>query len=298
MTSTETRELFDRKFVREYNKGRLPDMYYSGSIPHELRETVLKTGHKWKFNLSDKEKTKLSDLSEDVSFQTRNSSDLLLGAITEGSSIGPSMPPPSAAASLLLPSTSSSSSSAAAVSGGSGRSGFDSSIYGHNRDSSASNNNLGYSAAGRNGSGGNDSHGGNKRNNNGSRRAAYDYASEIAEEFAPDSRHKHTAQRRAGASAALHGAHRAVEDGGRDGLDMGDDSMLMGGSTGPSSQYDDDIRARAAKQAQYKEKKQQQMSIHARELQSKQIERDEAFFAKLGIDPTKGRITIAPRQDP
>jgi hypothetical protein len=33
-----------------------------------------------------------------------------------------------------------------------------------------------------------------------------------------------------------------------------------------------------------------------RELQSKAEEREMAFMQKLGIDPSKGRITIAPRE--
>jgi hypothetical protein len=35
--------------------------------------------------------------------------------------------------------------------------------------------------------------------------------------------------------------------------------------------------------------------IH-RELQSKAEEREMAFMQKLGIDPSRGRITIAPRE--
>ena len=34
-----------------------------------------------------------------------------------------------------------------------------------------------------------------------------------------------------------------------------------------------------------------------RELLGKQEERDMAFMQKLGIDPSKGRITIAPREN-
>jgi hypothetical protein len=38
--------------------------------------------------------------------------------------------------------------------------------------------------------------------------------------------------------------------------------------------------------------------IHAgRELQVKAEEREMAFMQKLGIDPSRGRITIAPREN-
>jgi hypothetical protein len=44
MTSDETHHIFE-KFCHEWNKGKLPDMYYTG-IPPDIRDSCIKTQHK------------------------------------------------------------------------------------------------------------------------------------------------------------------------------------------------------------------------------------------------------------
>jgi hypothetical protein len=69
LDSDKAREIFAAEFVKDYNKGRLPDMFYT-EIPAEIREATLKTQHQWNIKVSKSEKETVSNISEDVQYQT------------------------------------------------------------------------------------------------------------------------------------------------------------------------------------------------------------------------------------
>lgn len=46
LTSKEAHKIFEKEFVKDYNKGKLTPMYYDGKIPLEIRSSTVKTQHK------------------------------------------------------------------------------------------------------------------------------------------------------------------------------------------------------------------------------------------------------------
>ena len=46
LTSKDARKLFEKDFVKDFNKGKLNKMYYDGNIPLEIRNSAVKTQHK------------------------------------------------------------------------------------------------------------------------------------------------------------------------------------------------------------------------------------------------------------
>lgn len=62
LTTVQARELFTGAFCKDWNRGSLASMFYSGTIPTELRQQCVKSAHKWGIKLSEKEKEQASDL--------------------------------------------------------------------------------------------------------------------------------------------------------------------------------------------------------------------------------------------
>lgn len=46
LSTEEAKDIFEREFVKAFNKGKLPAMYYSGDIPVELQQRATHTRHK------------------------------------------------------------------------------------------------------------------------------------------------------------------------------------------------------------------------------------------------------------
>jgi len=65
LTSDESRDLFT-KFIEVYNKGSLPEYFYNGNIPQELREVSVKTNHKWNIAIDSETKAKLTETVDNV----------------------------------------------------------------------------------------------------------------------------------------------------------------------------------------------------------------------------------------
>ena len=65
LTSHESRDLFT-KFIEVYNKGSLPEYFYNGNIPQELREVSVKTNHKWNIVIDSETKAKLTETVDNV----------------------------------------------------------------------------------------------------------------------------------------------------------------------------------------------------------------------------------------
>mmetsp|Transcript_16906 Transcript_16906/g.37559 ORF Transcript_16906/g.37559 Transcript_16906/m.37559 type:complete len:172 (-) Transcript_16906:3554-4069(-) len=71
LTSKDARKIFEKDFVKDFNKGRLSAMFYDGNIPHDIRAATVKSQHKWGIKMSKQETEQLADLAEDVDMQTR-----------------------------------------------------------------------------------------------------------------------------------------------------------------------------------------------------------------------------------
>jgi hypothetical protein len=106
LTSVEARALFKDKFVRDYNKGSLPEMYYDpNGIPADVRDVAMKTKHNWNMKVTKQDKDKIAVLSDDVEHMTRRA------VVTDPSK----QSAPSSSSSSSLSSSSSSSSSSSLV---------------------------------------------------------------------------------------------------------------------------------------------------------------------------------------
>jgi hypothetical protein len=77
LSTAEAMELFQAKFVKKWNRGRLASMYYEG-IPEHVLEQTRRTKHKWGFTktLSEKEMFDLATAKDSVGVATRKE-DLL-----------------------------------------------------------------------------------------------------------------------------------------------------------------------------------------------------------------------------
>ena len=71
LSSEENRKIFGSEFVKAFNKGKLPSMYYDGIPPEILKSIGGKSTHKWSFKLSARDQEKLDDTAEDILKDTR-----------------------------------------------------------------------------------------------------------------------------------------------------------------------------------------------------------------------------------
>eukprot|EP01039_Chlorochromonas_danica_P004725 gene4725-5173_t len=72
LSSEEARSLFEEEFLPAYNSASLDSFYYSGDIPLEVRKNTTSTQHRWKMHLTEQDKDRLADVTEDVDNQTRH----------------------------------------------------------------------------------------------------------------------------------------------------------------------------------------------------------------------------------
>lgn len=71
LTSKEAMDLFERKFVKKFNRGELKSMYYRG-IPSDILDQTKRTAHKWAFmdRLDESERLKLASTKDTVAIST------------------------------------------------------------------------------------------------------------------------------------------------------------------------------------------------------------------------------------
>eukprot|EP01036_Dinobryon_divergens_P033997 gene33997-43925_t len=79
---------------------------------------------------------------------------------------------------------------------------------------------------------------------------------------------------------------KAVAD--KDGLSGVSEAYLLGGGS--------DFQTALLHRQQAAERKRSKLNERAQELASKQADRDAQWIQQLGIDPSKGRMTIKPRE--
>ena len=84
LSSEQAHQVFDEEFIKQFNKGKLPSMFYpqtqipGGSvngIPTELREAAMKTKHKWNLKVTDRDRQQQEQVSGEVSRKTRVNTD-------------------------------------------------------------------------------------------------------------------------------------------------------------------------------------------------------------------------------
>ena len=84
LSSEQAHQVFEEEFIKQFNKGKLPSMFYPqtqipggsvNSIPTELREAAMKTKHKWNLKVTDRDRQQQEQVSGEVSRKTRVNTD-------------------------------------------------------------------------------------------------------------------------------------------------------------------------------------------------------------------------------
>ena len=83
LSSEQAHQVFEEEFIKQFNKGKLPAMFYPAqvpggsvnSIPTELREAAMKTKHKWNLKVTDRDRQQQEQVSGEVSRKTRVNTD-------------------------------------------------------------------------------------------------------------------------------------------------------------------------------------------------------------------------------
>ncbi|TYZ66564.1 hypothetical protein PybrP1_001363 [[Pythium] brassicae (nom. inval.)] len=260
LTTQEASALFQRKFVKKWNRGRLARMFYEG-IPEHVLEQTRRTKHTWGFaaRLSDKEAMQLASARDSVGVATRKT-DLL------ATPRAPAAPEPEPLERSSRTHHDADDQQRAAS---------------HKRKSRRH-----HDAAG---SGDGDDDDDAARRRHADRKRHRQHRESVLEELAPKETGREAAlEKRRQVAGKLHGAARDREEN-RDGLDVSD-AFLMGGSGS-------DLQHRLQAREQARDRRQQEQQDKLDEFKAKEAARMDKFLQDMGISATAGKpITIAPRK--